>query len=92
MTLTEMSRPALTDRQITRMAARSALFVRRGWSDQKADQWADRLHDRDMEQDERHICQECKSLKSGFACAKRQPVLADVLQRCPSFEFWTPTK
>jgi hypothetical protein len=82
--------PAWGDKEINRFKFRAALFARRGMTVPDAETWADRLFERDHERDDRRLCLECKHLRSATKCAKGQPVLADVLQRCPQFTFEMP--
>lgn len=83
-------RDALNDKQIARMAFRVELFQRHGWDEKRAERWADRLHQRDLDRDDRRLCVECKNLLSQWRCAQRGLVLVDVLQRCPTFSWMTP--
>jgi hypothetical protein len=84
--------PSLDDRQLARMAFRIELFQQHGWDEQRAERWADHLVTRDTERDDRRLCIECKNLLSQWRCAKREPVIVDVLQRCRAFEWMTPNK
>lgn len=84
------ARPAVTDKQINRMSFRIELFQQHGWDEQRAERWADHLHQRDIERDDRRLCVECKNLLSQWRCAQRGTVLADQLQRCPTFAWNTP--
>jgi hypothetical protein len=84
------ARSAMTDKQINRMAFRIGLLQRHGWSEHRAERWADRLHQRDTDKDDRRLCAECKNLLSGWRCEKRGAVAVDVLQRCPTFQWMTP--
>ena len=45
---------------------RAALFVRRGANDVQAEALADRLVRRDREEDDRHLCHECRHLRCGL--------------------------
>ena len=45
---------------------RAALFVRRGADDVQAEALADRLVRRDREDDDRHLCHECRHLRGGL--------------------------
>ncbi len=45
---------------------RAALFVRRGANDVQAEALADRLVRRDREDDDRHLCHECRHLRGGL--------------------------
>ena len=85
-------RPAMTDKQINRMQFRIDLFQQHGWDEHRAERWADQLHQRDLDRDDRHLCVECRNLLSQWRCAERGPVLADVLQRCPTFAWAMPPK
>jgi hypothetical protein len=82
--------PAWGDREIRRFQFRAALFQRRGMTQPEAETWADRLFERDHERDDRRLCVECQNMRSATKCAKGQPVLVDVLQRCSQFTFETP--
>lgn len=84
-----MNRPALNDRQIARMQFRLHLAQQRGLTEAAAEAWADKLAQRDYEQDDRRDCLECSNLR-GLNCAARGPVLRGVLQRCPSFNWEVP--
>jgi hypothetical protein len=99
----DLDRPALTDRELGRMAFRIRLFQSRSWDEQRAEAWADRLQDRDAAKDPRHICMECTHLRTWMAadretgaevrdwkCQAKGTLLADVLQRCPKFTWETP--
>jgi hypothetical protein len=99
----DLSRPALTEREISRMTFRIALFRSRSWDEGRAEAWADRLQDRDAAQDKRHICMECSHLRTwmtsdretnepvrDWKCQANGALLTDVLQRCPKFSWETP--
>ena len=76
--------------KVDRVAFRVALFQQHGWPQDRAEQWAARLTQRDADRDDRRICVECKNLLSQWRCAKRGAVLAETLQRCPTFQWQTP--
>jgi len=91
----------LSDKQMTRMVYRIALFQRRGWTPQHSEHWADRLADRDMDRDERRLCIECANLQRSGICfaatqgkipgvAKNWTPVQDILQRCTTFKFQIP--
>lgn len=80
----------MTPREAVRHQFRVRLFQQHGWPAERATQWADTLVGRDQSRDDRHLCVECKHLLSQWRCAQRGAVVADVLQRCPSFEWKTP--
>jgi hypothetical protein len=84
--------PALTDKQLSRMAFRIELFQQHGWDEVRAERWADHLCERDTDRDDRRLCVECRNLLSQWRCAEGGPVLADVLQRCNQFVWETPKK
>lgn len=83
-------RAPLNDKQLARMAFRVHLFQQHGWDEQRAERWADHLHQRDLDRDDRRLCAECKNLLSQWRCAKRGQVVMDQLQRCKTFEWMTP--
>jgi hypothetical protein len=85
-----MARPALNDRQISRMVFRIGLLQRRGMPENAAERWADRLHDRDMDGDDRRICLECANFTRSRTCFRRLPTSPDQLARCPGFEWQKP--
>jgi hypothetical protein len=96
-----MTRPALNDKQIARMAFRIAMFQRRGLSERAAEKLADRLADRDDDRDDRRVCLECEHLQRSGACfaaaqgwlphtSPRHAPVPDLLQRCERFSFQTP--
>ena len=80
---------------------RAALFARRGAGDAQAEAKADRLVRRDREEDDRHICHECRHLRGGLpglSCGNGRvagfPILTGtglagdftaMLQRCTGF-------
>lgn len=85
------------DPQIGRFQARVALFLRRGWEEPRAEQWADRLVSRDAERDDRHLCIECAHLRRDGTCfaaaqgwiasaGRRLNPVTDVLARCECFK------
>lgn len=96
-----LTRPALTDRQIARMAFRIGLFRRRGLPEREAEALADRLADRDYSGDTRRVCLECQHLQRGNTCfaasqgwllgvSRQFAPITNLLQRCERFEFQTP--
>ena len=52
--------------EIEQFNRRAALFVRRGADDVQAEALADRLVRRDREDDDRHLCHECRHLRGGL--------------------------
>ncbi|MBP9805663.1 MAG: hypothetical protein KBE22_12270 [Candidatus Accumulibacter sp.] len=96
-----MRRPALTDRQIARMAWRIQRFQRFGLPTHYAEKLADMLADRDWQRDDRRICLECSEYardgsclparqgRMSYASRKWEPV-RDVLQRCEHFSWAMP--
>ena len=80
---------------------RAALFARRGAGDVQAEAMAERLVRRDREEDDRHICHECRHLRGGLpglSCGNGRaagfPILTGMglagdftamLQRCTGF-------
>jgi len=94
-------RPALTDKQIARMAWRIQRFMRLGFTESAAEKLADRLADRDYERDDRRVCAECSNYAQDRSCLParqgRMPGAArsfqpvpDLLARCSHFAFATP--
>lgn len=83
-------RLAMSAREISRFMFRAQLFQQHGWPQERAEEWADRLVNRDRDGDDRRLCVECKYLLSQWRCAEREAVLAEVLQRCPKFNWETP--
>ena len=93
---------AWNDREISRFQFRSALFMRRGFAQERAEFTADRLALRDQQRDGRRMCIECASLQQRGTCFAAttgkmlgvnrfmQPV-QDLLQRCSHFNFQMPT-
>lgn len=80
---------------IGRFVARVSLFLRRGVNATDADDLAERLHLRNMQDDDRHLCLECKHF-AGRRCGNHKAAnlhspevgrdLAAMLQRCPGFD------
>lgn len=64
-----MGGPELTDRQLSRMAFRLALFNRRGLPEDAAERLADRLVLRDAEHDDRRCCIECSERTTDRKCS-----------------------
>lgn len=91
------------DAACARFAARLGRFLRLGFSGADADDLAKRLHLRDVQIDDRHLCVECQHLaghvSAGWRCRTHRAagVAADLphdvvmrIQRCPTFEEWSP--
>jgi len=86
--------PAWSEREIRAFTARTVLFMRRGLSATDSDDLGERLVLRDRDQDDRKLCVECASYRTGRCIT---PVaaglvsdaigveLAAQLQRCPGF-------
>jgi hypothetical protein len=80
--------------ELERMAARVERGERLGLSQHEADALADRLHLRDRDRDDRHLCVECCHVRAdgdGWRCAVvKGPIprewVTHRLQRCPDFE------
>lgn len=94
-------RPALTDRQIARMAWRIQRFQRFGIQAREAERLADMLADRDWQRDDRRICLECSEYARDGSClparqgrmpgfSTRFEPVRDVLQRCNNFNWAMP--
>ena len=66
------------------------MTVDHGWPQDRADHWADTLVVRDREKDDRRMCVECVHVLSQWRCARKGPVLAQVLQRCHLFGWRVP--
>jgi hypothetical protein len=84
--------PAWTEREMSRFAFRVSLFKRHGMTEPRAEEWADRLFERDHERDDRRSCVECANLVTGWRCVAKGAVLPDTLQRCPAFVWAKPKK
>ena len=82
--------PEANNRELSRRTFRIELFQRQGWDGHRAERWADHLMVRDRSRDVRRLCVECSNLLSAWRCAKRGPVLADVMQRCETFNWAKP--
>jgi len=80
----------LTPRQQVRHDFRVQLFQQHGWPQERAAAWAMRLVERDADGDDRRLCVECSNLLSQWRCRERGAVLAETLQRCPTFNWATP--
>ena len=80
----------LTQTETKRAEFRAALFERHGWPEDRARAWVLKLAARDLERDGRRLCVECKHLTSKWGCRAGGSVVAEVLQRCPSFEWEVP--
>jgi len=79
-----------SDEEIAQFQARTALLIRRGMSEDKAERFADRLALRDQDGDDRRSCYECSNLQRGLSCAKKNlsPIL-NMLHRCEAFAVQT---
>ncbi len=83
-----------SDSTCGRFVARVALFMRGGINATDADDLAERLHLRDMQDDDRHLCLECRHLAGRRCCnlgvagvGRDLPgETVFMLQRCPGFE------
>ena len=81
------------EQELARMLARVQRAERLGLSAREADALADRLHLRDRDRDDRHLCAECRALRAdgnGWHCTalgQRIPTawVTQQLQRCPDF-------
>lgn len=85
------------DATCARFVARVSMFLRRGLNAADADDLAERLHLRDVQGDDRHLCLECRHLagRSGaWRCGNARAAgvgvalpeaLAALPQRCPGF-------
>lgn len=84
--------PLLSEVEQRRATFRMHLMEAAGWDEIRAKKWALRLAARDLDQDDRRLCVECRWLTSKWQCcaAKRGPVLAETLQRCSSFGWEKP--
>jgi len=89
------------DREISRFTFRTALFQRRGLLESEAELLADRLALRDMEKDDRRVCDECAHLQRDGGCfaaaqgwmpgvSKRHQPVRSLLQRCAQFDWAKP--
>lgn len=82
------------DAACARFVARVSLSLRRGINATDADDLAERLHLRDVQGDDRHLCVECRHYRPG-RCGNPRAAglhssdvgrdLAGMLQRCPGF-------
>lgn len=92
-----MNAVAWSEPELKRFEARVGLFLRRGWDEPRAEQWADRLVQRDAEGDDRHLCIECSNLRRDGTCfgaaqgwvhgaSRRLNPVTDVLARCEAFK------
>ena len=90
---------AMTGREIDTMVERTALFNRRGLPALEAELLADKLVNRDREDDDRRLCLECVNLsraggamrcnqwqRAGMGAAGIPAGLVLVLQRCDGFK------
>lgn len=82
----------LTPAEIKRAELRQRLFESHGWDERRARAWALKLAARDLERDDRRLCVECKHLTSKWGCVQGGAVVADALQRCPTFEWEVPAQ
>ena len=89
------------DKEIARFIARLALFRRRGWGEEQATLFADRLAERDQDRDDRRACIECSNLQRDGGCFaarqgwfpgvdRRLAPVQNILQRCPGFAWQKP--
>lgn len=85
---------AWTDADIARFLDRRARLMRWGWPEADAEKLADRLVQRDLEQDVRVSCTDCQHYRPGRCDNHRHAGLhapdvgrdwAGLLQRCPGF-------
>lgn len=83
-------RPALTEREIARMAYRVELLKLRGYPEQHAERWADVLQERDWSRGDRRLCAECAHLRGDWTCSKGGSVVPSQLQRCETFTWSRP--
>ena len=76
-------------------ARRRDRLMRWGWQQPDAEALADRLFERDREEDDRTLCVEChhwrpgrcgNSVRAGVLVPSLSAQLADLLQRCPGFK------
>jgi hypothetical protein len=81
-----------TAAEIARMLERTEMFERAGLTPDEVDLAVDRLHLRDRDLDDRHLCLECRNVRAdrtGWRCASLGPIprawVVHQLQRCPSF-------
>ena len=79
-----------TDAEVSRFNFRVWLFSRRGLSAFHAEALADRLALRDQGKDRRRVCAECSNYIHESKCAKRGPLLMDILQHCGQFAWEKP--
>ncbi len=94
--------PAWGDKEIARFKFRAALFKRRGLDERYAEELADRMFERDFEQDDRRMCIECKHLQQSGRCfaasqgwmpkntTQRHEPVRDLFQRCECFDWQKP--
>ena len=92
MTDTADTRAAMSEREIRRFTFRVALFQKHGWPEERAEEWADKLVERDRDGTDLRLCVECKFLLSQWRCAKKLPVLGEPPQRCHGFDWEVPKK
>lgn len=91
----------MDEADISRFYKRVAIFRRKGWSEERAENFAYGLVTRDFERDDRRACVECAYLLTNGECfAAREGRLADcfvkvltpvqdILQRCHGFKWAT---
>lgn len=76
---------AWTDEDIARFVSRRDRLLRWGYPEDRAEELAERLTLRDREQDDRHMCAECRHGQRP-RCPDGAPLPAGTLHRCPVFE------
>lgn len=70
--------------EIQRFMVRRVHFRKLKVTEQQANILADRLVERDREEDDRRLCVECRNCRPGLRCTKHLVVLS-ILQRCDQF-------
>lgn len=80
-----------TEREARRFVFREALFRRRGESPIEAEKLAERLLQRDRDDDERRLCIECANVRPPYRCAVGDAAVRDVFQRCDRFSWERPS-
>ena len=83
--------PSWNDAEVQAFADRRDRLLRWGYSEQDADDLAERLTLRDREQDDRRICVECHHGRSR-RCPDGEPLPGDVLHRCGGFDLSTTAR
>lgn len=76
--------PSWSDAEIQTFTMRRDRLLRWGYSEQEADNLAERLTLRDREQDDRSLCAECRHGRLR-RCPDGAPLPGDVLHRCAGF-------